>query len=94
MNNIPDYIMNFIEAVYPEDPELSLATFNEKLTLIEATNTIIDLRNKVECLNSNFESARNAFIQLDNHPGCFMNPIGDVSYETLRKFFMDCNKGE
>jgi len=50
MHNIPDYIMNFIVAVYPEAPELALASFNEKLALIDATETINELRGEVERL--------------------------------------------
>lgn len=39
----PEYIMEFMRAVYPECAELMLASFNEKVVLEDATKRIREL---------------------------------------------------
>jgi hypothetical protein len=42
-----DDVLRFIRAVYPDAPELALASFSEKQALIDAAEVIEDLRNTV-----------------------------------------------
>ena len=46
----PDYIRKFIEAVYPEAPDLALASFNEKVCLEDATALILSERSVATAL--------------------------------------------
>jgi len=40
----PDYILRFMSAVFPDAPDLALASFNEKHAIVTATQTIVELR--------------------------------------------------
>ena len=54
----PDYIRKFIEAVYPEAPDLALASFNEKVCLEDATALILSERSEVAALEKELEISK------------------------------------
>ena len=47
----PQYVMDFIEAVYPGNAELALASFNETVALQDATGLISELRQAWEVVS-------------------------------------------
>lgn len=47
----PDYILAFVEAVYPGNAELSLSMFNERTCLTDATKLINELRQRTGVLD-------------------------------------------
>jgi len=51
MSETADYIVAFIEAVYPGNAELALASFNEKTALTDATARIHALQAVVDAMD-------------------------------------------
>ena len=50
-----NYVIDFIKAVYPECTELTIRCNTEETCLRDATELIIELRNKVAYLKAKYE---------------------------------------
>jgi len=60
----PQYITDFLKAVYPEMTDLSVVLSNEETMLTDATSIITSQQKKIEELELEIESSNKAFAKL------------------------------
>ena len=48
MNSDPDYIVEFVRAIYPDYAELAMASFNERAIITDATEALLEARERIE----------------------------------------------
>ena len=83
----PEYIMDFLKVVYPGSEELALTVLDEKTALMDATQTIINLRADFDAARA--EERREAIRKVIESSSKSLTGDNGVTYLWVEKAVLD-----